>query len=673
MQRIPALTTLLLCICAPLLRAQPETPSIPGFDIAAMDTSIDACEDFYRFSCGTWLKENPVPADEPRWGRFNELRDRNLFLLREILDEVSDPGSSRDENQSMVGDYYAACMDEPAIETRGAAPIVPLLKEAAALNSKDELPAFLAALHRQRIAAFFRFGSTEDFKDATQIIADIDQGGLSLPDRDYYLKDDADSKKLLDRYVAHVEAMFRLAGLDNAPAKAQVVLQMETAMAEASMDRTARRNPDNVYHIKTLAELDELAGEFAWTKYFRAAGAPAFDSLNVSSPGFFEGLNAQLGATGLEDLKTYLYWQIVRAAARLLPKRFVDENFAFFGKALLGQQEQTPRWKRCVRRVDGALGEALGQEYVRRHFSAEAKARMLELVHGLEAALAEDIENLDWMTADTKRQALIKLKGISNKIGYPDQWRDYSGLAVKRGDAFGNSRRAGAFEFARDMKKIGSRTDPNEWFMSPPTVNAYYHPLHNNINFPAGILQPPFFDMQLDDAVNYGAIGAVIGHELTHGFDDQGRRFDAAGNLRDWWTETDGKAFEERAQCFVDQYAGYTAGGGLRLNGKLTLGENTADNGGLRIAYMALKEQLKKKPAEKIDGFTPEQRLFLGWAQVWCQNQTDEFTKMQVTSDPHSPGEFRVIGVVSNSPEFRAAFECGTARPMVREKTCRVW
>ncbi len=658
---------------APYLRAQPEKPPIPGFDIAAMDASVDACDDFYRFACGTWLQENPVPADEPRWGRFNELRDRNLFLLHEILDEASKPDDSRDQAQSMVGDYYVACMDESAIEALGAAPLDPLLNATAALRSKAELPVFLAKLHRQGITAFFRFGATEDFKDATQIIANIDQGGLSLPDRDYYIKDDADSKKLLEKYIAHIEAMFALADTDNAKAKAQVVLQMETALAEASMDRTARRNPDNVYHIKTLAELDEIAGAFAWTEYFQTSGASAFDSLNVSSPGFFEGLNAQLAATGLDDLKTYLSWQIIRTAAPLLPKRFDDENFEFFGKALLGQKEQTPRWKRCVRRVDKHLGEALGQEYVRRHFPAEAKERMLELVHGLEAALAEDIETLDWMTGETKKQALIKLKGISNKIGYPDEWRDYSGLAIERGDAFGNARRAEAFEFVRNLKKIGSATDPNEWAMSPPTVNAYYHPLHNNINFPAGILQPPFFDMDLDDAVNYGAIGAVIGHELTHGFDDQGRRFDAEGNLRDWWTEADGKAFEERAQCFVDQYAGYAAVEDTRLNGKLTLGENTADNGGLRIAYMALKEQLKKKPVGKIAGFTPEQRLFLGWAQVWCQNMTDEFARMQVTSDPHSTGKFRVIGVVSNSPEFRKAFGCSAGQPMVREKTCRVW
>ena len=658
---------------APHLGAQPAKPPMPGFDIAAMDTAADACDDFYRFACGTWLKQNPVPADEPRWGRFNELRDRNLFLLREILEEVSEPDDAGDAVQAMIGGYYAACMDEPAIEARGAAPLDTLLDAAAALKSKADLPAFLADLHRRRIAAFFRFGATEDFKDAAKIIAEVDQGGLSLPDRDYYLKDDADAKKLLDKYVAHVAAMFRLAGADNAKEKAQVVLRIETALAEASMDRTARRNPDNVYHIKTLAELDALAGAFAWKAYFQASGAPAFDSLNVSSPGFFAGLDEQLAATGLDDLKTYLSWQIVRAAAPLLPKRFVDENFAFFGKALLGQKEQTPRWKRCVRRVDRHLGEALGQEYVRRHFPAEAKERMLELVHGLEAALAADIETLDWMTGETRQQALVKLKGISNKIGYPDEWRDYSGLVIERGDAFGNARRASAFEFARQLAKIGTQTDPDEWFMSPPTVNAYYNPLHNNINFPAGILQPPFFDMALDDAVNYGAIGAVIGHELTHGFDDQGRRFDAEGNLRDWWTAADAKAFEERAQCFVDQYAGYTAVGDTRLNGKLTLGENTADNGGLRIAYMALKERLKKNPAGKIDGFTPEQRLFLGWAQVWCQNMTDEFARMQVTSDPHAPGRFRVIGVVSNSPEFREAFGCGPNQAMAREESCRVW
>ncbi len=664
---------LLSLALAPLLFAQSGEPPEPGFDIAALDTSVDACDDFYQYACGTWLKENPVPDDEPRWGRFNELRDRNLFLLRDILDEVSAPDDSRDAIQTLVGDYHAACMDEPGIEALGAAPLDTLLAEVAALDSKADLPAFIAKLHGQRISAFFRFGSVEDFKNSTQIIGDLDQAGISLPDRDYYLKDDEDSKELLEKYRAHLETMFSLAGIDGAQAKAQTILRIETALAEASMDRTARRDPDNVYHIKTMAELDQLAGEFDWMKYFWTAGSPAFESLNVSSPGFFEGLNSEIESNSVDDLKTYVSWHVIRSAARLLPKRFADENFDFFSRALLGQKEQTPRWKRCVRRVDGGLGEALGQEYVRRHFPPEAKARMLELVHGLESALADDIESLDWMTDETKQQALTKLKGISNKIGYPDEWRDYSGLVIKRDDAFGNSRRAGAFETARDLKKIGTKTDPSEWFMSPPTVNAYYHPLHNNINFPAGILQPPFFDMALDDAVNYGAIGAVIGHELTHGFDDQGRRFDAEGNLRDWWTEADGKAFEERAGCFADQYAGYTVFGDTRLNGKLTLGENTADNGGLRIAYMALKEQLKKKPVDKIDGFTPEQRIFLGWAQVWCGNQTDEFSKMQVTSDSHSIGKFRVIGVVSNSPEFQEAFDCKPSQPMVRQDSCRVW
>ena len=650
-------------------------PSVTGFDPVWLDRSVDPCTDFYRFACGTWVKKNPIPSDESRWGRFNELSERNQAILREILEKAAQPGANRGANEQKIGDHYASCMDEATIEKRGFDPIKPDLDRIAALAGKAGLAALVARLHRSGIPAMFPFYAAADFKNSKINIANINQGGLSLPDRDYYLKDDPKSVEIQKRFVGHMERMFGLMGesKDSAAKKAKVVLDLETALARGSLDRVSRRDPNRVYHKMSVAELEKLAPSFAWRGYFKALGAPPFDSLNVSVPDFMKALEGQITSASLEDWKAYLAWHVIHDAAPLLASAFVYENFDFSGRTLTGAKELRPRWKRCTERADDELGEALGQGYVERTFGAEGKKRMLDMVHALERALAKDIEGLDWMTPETRKQALVKLKAIQNKIGYPDKWIDYSTLTIARGDAVGNAFRAAEFERRRDLGRIGKPVDPAEWGMTPPTVNAYYSPLENNINFPAGILQPPFFDRKFDDAVNFGGIGAVIGHEMTHGFDDSGRKFAADGNLRDWWTAEDAKEFEKRAACFVEQYSQYDATKGVKLNGKLTLGENAADNGGLRIAYMALMETLEGKPKEKIDGFTPEQRLFLGWGQIWCQNMTEEASRLRAATDPHSPGVWRVNGVVVNMPEFRQAFGCRVGQPMAPEKVCRVW
>src|SRR5580704_15532686 len=596
-------------------------PSL-GFSTANMDMTANPCIDFYQYACGTWMANNPIPADQSAWGTFNELNDRNLAVLHGILDKASVDDPKRSAVEQKIGDFYASCMDEPAINMLGIKALEPQLKRIDAINSKAAILDTLVQLHLDGVGVFFNFSSEPDAKNSTQMIAGADQGGLGLPDRDYYLKDDPKSVKLRQQYVAHVQKMLELSGESaaKATADAQVVLRIETDLAKGSLDLVSRRDPNQVYHKMSVTELAALSPSIDWPKYFAAMGAPSFTDLDVSVPNFFKTLNTVLTQTSLAGLKTYLRWHLLHSQAPMLAKAFVDENFHFFGQTLTGAMELQPRWKRCVRATDGDLGFALGQKYVEQAFPPEAKARVLSMVQEIETMLAEDLHSLDWMTPATKEQALIKLRGVTNKIGYPDKWRDYSKVNIVRGQAVENDQRATAFEVRRRLNKIGQPVDRGDWNMTPPTVNAYYSPLQNDINFPSGILQPPFFDNRMDAAVNYGAIGSVMGHELTHGFDDQGRQYDAQGDLRNWWTPEDAAEFEKRAECFVKEYSAFTPVDGVHLNGKLTLGENSADNGGVQLSFMALMKSLDGKPQPKIDGFTPQQRFFLGYAQVWCQN-----------------------------------------------------
>ena len=646
-----------------------------SFDINAMDKSVDPCNDFYQYACGNWIKNNPIPADQPEWGRFNELHEHNQMVLKNILEKQSGDDPKRSSNDQKIGDYYYSCMDEKGINEKGIDPLKPSLERINSVSNKSQLPELIGHLHSAGSHALFDFGSEPDAKDSMMEIAGTDQGGLGLPDRDYYLKTDEKSVALRKAYVEHVGKMFQLLGEspEKATADANTVMKIETELAKASMDRVERRDPNKVYHKMTTAQLQELSPDFVWKGYFATIKSPAFDSLDVSVPDFVKGMNQVIAGNSLDDLKTYLRWQTVHSATQLLPDPFVEENFAFYGKTLTGSKEIRPRWKRCVQFTNGDLGEALGQAYVAEEFPPASKAATLKMVHELEAALRTDITDVSWMTPETKKQALDKLDHIANKIGYPDKWRDYSTLTIVRGDALGNSLRANQFEFTRQLNKIGKPVDRQEWGMTPPTVNAYYNPQENNINFPAGILQPPFYDPKIDDAVNFGAIGAVIGHELTHGFDDPGSQFDAQGNLRNWWTPKDREQFDKLEACFVNEYDSFVAIDDLHVRGKLTLGENTADNGGLRISHMALLDVLANTPEKPTDGFTPDQRFFVGWAQVWCESDRPEFARMMAQVNEHSPGKYRVNGVVGNMPEFQKAYSCKPDAPMVRKPACRVW
>lgn len=676
---------LVLALTVVAAQAQSTTPHVTSLDLTAIDRSADPCVNFYQFACGNWMKKNPIPADQSRWGRFDALAEQNRDALHAILEKAARPSANRSALEQKIGDFYASCMDEKAIEEKGIAPLRPWLDRIATLGNKSEIPTLIAEIHNgvsferggDRTSPFFVLYTRPDAKRSTIYIATFDQGGLGLPDRDYYLKTDAKSAEERQKYEAHVRAMFQL--LEASPAvaekRARTVLAIETALASASLDRVARRNPDNIYHAMALVQLEKLSPSFAWRTYLTGRNLPLakLQTVNVATPDFFRSLDDLLAKTSLEDLKVYLTWHIVHSAANSLPEAFVKENFDFYNRALLGMQEMRPRWSRCVALTDRALGEALGQKFVETAFGAASKQRTLEMVHDIEKAMAKDIQALDWMSPATKQQAVAKLHAVSNKIGYPERWRDYSSVRIVRGDYYNNVERATQFETRRQISRVGEPVDKSEWSMTPPTVNAYYNPSMNNINFPAGILQPPFFDEKIDDAVNYGAIGAVIGHELTHGFDDQGRRYDGEGNLRDWWTAEDAKAFQQRADCIVNLYGGFTAVADVKLNGRLTLGENAADNGGVRLAYMALMEKFAGKIPPPKDGYTAPQRFFLGYGQIWCQNQTDAVARYRALTDPHSPGQYRVNGVLQNMPEFQQAFGCKAGQPMVADQACRVW
>jgi endothelin-converting enzyme/putative endopeptidase len=670
-----------LSVCfllVPAAFSQEKTPDpAPDvrFSVEMLDKDVDPCTDFYAYACSKWQAQNPIPSDRSVWGRFNELQQRGEYIVRDILERSAIDRTGRPENVKKIGDYYATCMDESAIEKAGAKPLDPDLQSIAAIRSKDELPKEIVRLHREGMDVLFGFDSDSDFKNASQMIAEVDQGGLGMPDRDYYFKDDPKSVELRKKYVEHVAKMFTLLGDDDAKAaaEAKAVMDIETGLAKGSLDQTTRRDPQKVYHKLTNKDLAALSPAFNWNVYFEGVGAPRFDALNVTEPDFFKNMQDVISAHSLDDWKTYLRWHTIHASAPYLPKAFVNENFDFYSKTLQGTKELRPRWKRCVGYTDADLGDAVGQVYVRQTFGAEGKERTLAMVKNLEAALGADIQSVTWMGAETKAQAMVKLHAITNRIGYTDKWRDYSALEIVHGDALGNSQRANQNDLQRRLDKIGKPLDKRDWPYPPMTVNATYDPTQNNITFPAGILQPPFYDNEADDALNFGGIGAVIGHELTHGFDDQGSQFDADGNLRDWWTADDKKQFEQRTACIRDQYANFVAVDDLKLNGKLTLGENAADNGGLRIAYMALLSTLAGKEPAPIDGLSAKQRFFLGWANVWCQNRTDAMARMLVNMDPHSPGKNRVNGTVSNMPEFREAYHCAANAPMVNQNACRVW
>lgn len=660
---------------------QGETPgqqatTIYGIDKTDMDATANACKDFSEYANGGWLKKNPIPPSYPSWGTFDQLIVENRQKLRGILDEaVKDKEAAPGSNEQKLRDFYSSCMDEAGIEAQGAKPLVPEFGRIAAIHNVEELEAEISHLQSLGVGALFSFRSHQDLKNSNEVVGVAHQGGLGLPERDYYVKSDAKSKKIRQEYLAHVAKMFELLGdsAGKAEARAGQVMALETKLAKASKAPADLRDPEKNYHPMTIAELKKLTPDFSWPRYLRSVGAPELSSVDIGQPEFFRVAGTLLKSTSLSSWKAYLRWHLIDAEARYLSSSFVTEDFNFYDKTLRGTKEILPRWQRCVANTDRQLGFALGKQYVAKYFPPEAKKRADEMVHNLIQALNDDIETLDWMGPATKKAAEEKLAAFGTKIGYPDTWRDYSKYDVVSGPYVINMERGAEFEHQRDLNKIGKPVDRTEWGMTPPTVNAYNSSSMNEIVFPAGILQPPFFDPKADDAVNYGGIGAVIGHEMTHGFDDEGRKFDAHGNLRDWWTVEDAKNYEARANCVEKQFDGYVVSGKVHENGKLVLGESIADLGGLTIAYKAYQASLHGQPAPVIDGLTGDQRFFLSWAHVWASNERPEYELLLTHVDPHPLDHFRAIAAPSNLPAFAKAFGCRQGDPMVRQEECRVW
>ena len=665
--------------CGQAAGAEKDWTPISGYDKAAMDLSADPCVDFNKYACGNFSKQHPIPEDLPSFDQFSNLYEFNTQALRGILTKAAAAHAASGTNDQKIGDYYASCMDTDAIEKAGLTPLKAEMDRIDALQSRDGITPLLAHDQRISVDAFFGFGAQQDFKDATREIAVFDQGGLGLPEKDYYLRTDAASVKIREQYVAHLTTLLKLLGQSDADAAANAkkVMEMETALAKASMGEVERRDPENIYHIVEVKKFAATTAPLNVESFLEEVGSPAVETVNVASTNFFPALDQVLKTTDLATIRNYLRIKIVESQSMRLPQAFDHEYFDFYGRKLTGTPQQEPRWKRCVTSTDAALGEALGKDYVEQYFAGDSKRRTLQEVHDIEAAMDKDLDTLSWMSPATKTRAKEKLHAVVDKIGYPNKWRDYSKLEITPNNTVANSFRAREFETDYTLNKIGKPVDKQEWGMTPPTVNAYYDSSMNTINFPAGILQPAFYDKSASDATNYGHIGAVVGHELTHGFDDEGRKFDAQGNLKEWWTAEDKAKFTERTDCLVNEYGSFVAVDDLHVNGKLTLGENTADNGGMRLALMAFLADAAKTGVDinkkDANGYTPQQQLFLGWAQNWCSSERPEMLRMQVQTDPHSPDPLRTKGVLVNMPEFGKAFGCKTGQPMMPEKICRVW
>jgi putative endopeptidase len=672
-----------------LMAAMPafcQTGAAPGagselrvFDPSLVDKTVDPCDNFYRYSCNGWFKKNPLPPDQVSYGRFTELAELNRLHLKQILEDAAIPNATRSANEQKIGDEYASCMDTATVNKQGIAPLRPELNRIAALKSTAELPALLGHLHIVGVDAFFGMTSSQDFVDASLVVSYYYAGGLGLPERDYYTRTDDKSMEQRKQYVDHVHKMFVLAGESEADAArdADAVLAMETRLAKVSLTVTEQREPKNLDHPTDVASFGKELTHFSVADYVAAAQAPATGKMNDAEPKFMAEFNALLADTPIEQIKTYLRWHLLHAFANTsMPESFEAESWRFYSHVLNGAEKQQERWKRCTSRVDREMGEALGQVYVVKYFPPEEKQRALDMTVAIEQAMNKDIDQLDWMSADTKVKAKAKLQTVMNKVGYPDKWRDYSKLNIVRGDSIGNLERVRQFNFARELAKIGKPVDKTEWYMSPPTVNAYYDPQQNNVNFPAGYFQPPFFSAKEDDAANYGDMGSTVGHELTHGFDDEGRQFDAAGNLKDWWTKDDEKKFNDRAECMVKQYDAIEAVPGVHLNGKLTLGENLADLGGLWLAWMAWLDKAQAAHvdmASMMNGSTPDQRFWIAYAQQWCTQTRPEQLRSQALTNAHAPDEYRTNSVLQDLPEFGKSFSCRPKDKMVSANPCRVW